>query len=90
MYFWFFRATPTAYGGFQARGRIGGTAACLHHSYGNTESLTPRARPGIEPASSWILVGFVSAVPQWELLAFLICTYKTESLPCTPEINTTL
>ena len=22
---------------------------------------------GIEPASSWILVGFVSGVPQWEL-----------------------
>ena len=25
------------------------------------------ARPGIKPASSWILVGFVSIAPQWEL-----------------------
>ena len=25
------------------------------------------ARPGIQPASSWTLVRFVSAVPQWEL-----------------------
>ena len=24
-------------------------------------------RPGIKPATSWFLVGFVSAVPQWEL-----------------------
>ena len=32
-----------------------------------TGSLAHWARPGIEPASSWILVGFVSAAPQWEL-----------------------
>ena len=25
-------------------------------------------RPGIGPAASWFLVGFVSAVPQWEPL----------------------
>ena len=24
-------------------------------------------RPGIEPATSWFLVGFISAAPQWEL-----------------------
>ena len=24
-------------------------------------------RPGIEPATSWFLVAFVSTVPQWEL-----------------------
>ena len=28
---------------------------------GNTRSLTHRARPGIEPATSWFLAGFVSA-----------------------------
>ena len=28
----FFRAVPVAYGGFQARGQIGATAAGLHHS----------------------------------------------------------
>ena len=31
-------------------------------------------RPGIEPASLWILVGFVSAEPQWELLKLLYFT----------------
>ena len=33
--FLLFRAAPTAYGGFQARGPIGATAAGLHHSHGN-------------------------------------------------------
>ena len=27
----------------------------------------PRVRPGIKPASSWILVGLISTAPQWEL-----------------------
>ena len=36
--------------------------------HGNARSLTPWARPGIEPASSWILVGFFPAEPPWELL----------------------
>ena len=40
----------------------------LHHSYGNARSLIHSARPGIEPASSWMLVGFLTAEPQWELL----------------------
>ena len=78
-FFWFFRAAPTAYGSSQARGPTGATAANLHHSHsntgsetyttahGNTGSPTHGARPGIEPAASWILVGFVSAAPQWEL-----------------------
>ena len=35
---------------------------------GNTGSLTHWARPGIQPASSWMLVRFVSTGPQWELL----------------------
>ena len=67
-----FRAAPVAYGSFQARG----TAAGLHHSHstcgiraasviyttahGNTGSPIHWARPGIETASSWILVGFVT------------------------------
>ena len=34
---------------------------------GNAGSLTHWARPGIEPASSWILVGFISTLPQGEL-----------------------
>ena len=31
-------------------------------------SLTHGAGPGIKPVSSWILVGFVTTEPQWELL----------------------
>ena len=34
----FFRATPTAYGGSQVRGRIGTAAAGLHYSHGNARS----------------------------------------------------
>ena len=37
-------------------------------AHGNTGSLTHWARPGIEPTSSWILVMFISAAPQQELL----------------------
>ena len=80
-FFLLFRAkkrTSTAYGSSQATGQFGATAAGqLYHSHSNSEAelhLQPtpwlmaiQARPGIEPASSWILVGFVSAAPQWEL-----------------------
>ena len=31
-------------------------------------SLTHWARPGIQPASSWVLVGFTTTEPQWEPL----------------------
>ena len=82
-FFCLFRAAPAAYGSFQARGRIRGAAATLCHSLrntgsephlwptpqltGNTGSLTHWARPGIKPVSSWILVGFVTIEPRWEL-----------------------
>jgi len=38
-------------------------------AHGKARFPTHSVRPGIgpEPASSWILFGFVSAVPQWEL-----------------------
>ena len=39
----------------------------LHHSSGNTTSVTHGARPGIEPSTSWFLVGLVSAAPRREL-----------------------
>ena len=38
LFFFFFSASPAAYGGFQARGRIGATATGLHHSHSNTRS----------------------------------------------------
>ena len=58
----FFRATPAAYGGSQARGLIGAVAAGLRHSH--TRSLTHQAGPGIKPSTSWFLVGFASTMPQ--------------------------
>ena len=42
--FFFFKATPVAYGGSQARGQIGATASGLHHSHSNARSM-PRLRP---------------------------------------------
>ena len=41
---WLFRTTPAAYGGSQARGQIGATAAGLHHSHNNVGSL-PQLQP---------------------------------------------
>ena len=85
--FCLFRATPTAYGGSQARGPIRATAAglCQSHSnarsepclwptttaLGNAGSASHWARPGIEPETSWFLVRFVSDAPQRELLLLL-------------------
>ena len=81
-FFYLFRAAPAAYGNFQARGRIGAIVAGLHHSHSNPRSelsatyatahsnagaLTCWVRPGMEPATSWILVRFVSAEPRWQL-----------------------
>ena len=53
-FFLLFRAAPVAYGNSQTRGRIGATAAGQRHSNTGFE-----ARPGIEPATSWILVRFL-------------------------------
>ena len=58
-----FRATLVAYGGSQARGRIGAVAAGLHHSHSHTRSSMHGARPGIEPASLRMLVRFLSTEP---------------------------
>ena len=71
--FLFFGATPAACGSSQARRRIGAAVANLCHSNVRSElhppptyttghskagSLTHWAGPGIETATSWILVGF--------------------------------
>ena len=58
---------PHLYQGSQARSWIRAVAAGLHHSHSNTESLTHWARPGIKPASSGMLVRFVSTESRWEL-----------------------
>ena len=91
-----FRAAHMAHGNSQARGQIRATAACLHHSHSNvgsklhlgltpqlTTTLDPLSRwvsSGIEPASSWILVGFISAVPQQELHNFFFSFYVLVTL----------
>ena len=73
LFFFFFRATPEAYGSSQARDLIRATVAGLHHSHqqhqvhGNAGSLTHWSRPGIEPTTSWSLVRFISTAPRWEL-----------------------
>ena len=82
-FFFFFRASPVAYGSSQARGRIGAITAGLCHSHsnlqiqavsatyppahGNTRSLTHWVRLGIEPESSWRLVGLVTTEPKRDL-----------------------
>ena len=68
----FFRAAPKAHGSSQVRGQIWAAAAGLHHSYGNVGF--PMKRPGIETESSWILVRFISFVPQWKLP--FCCSYS--------------
>ena len=45
--------------------RIWATSVTYTTAYGNAWSLTQWARPGMEHASSWMLVWFISAVPQW-------------------------
>ena len=55
LFFWSFSmAAPAAYGGSQARGSIGTTAAGLHHSHSNTGSLlhlrpTPQLTATLDP-----------------------------------------
>ena len=54
--------------------QIWATSATYTTAYSNARSgsLTHWARPGMEPASSWKVVRFVSAEPWWELPFFLI------------------
>ena len=70
----FFRAAPTAYGSSQARDsdwscscqqrQIRGMSATYTTAHSNATSLTHWMRPGVESASSWMLVRFVSAQPR--------------------------
>ena len=82
-FFCHFRATPTAYGISQARGlnwnyscRLTPQPQCGTWAksatyitvHGNARSLTHWEKPQIETASSWLLVGFVTTEPWWEIL----------------------
>ena len=82
-FFFHFRSTPAAYGSSQARGQLGAAAAghsnsgskpCLQPILQLMAMPDPLpteqghwARPGIEPESSQILVGFITTEPQLEL-----------------------
>ena len=77
-----FRASLEAYGGSQARGsnwsccyqpmpepqqcQIQATSVTYTTAHGNARSLTHWERPGIKPATSWCIVGFISTAPPWE------------------------
>ena len=86
VFLFFLRATPAAYEGSPAKGWIRAAAACLHHSHSNAGSLTHW--PRIKPASSWILVGFLTTEPQQELpiLVFfkhwVVCVFTVEFWEC--------
>ena len=84
-FFSFLGPTPVTYGASQASGLIGATAASLHHSLSNAGSLTQWVRLGIEPATSWFLVGFVSAEPRWELLH--VQAFMWTCFPCWSNDN---
>ena len=81
-FFWFFRATPEAYGGSQARGSqardsqatpqpqqhgLWAMSATYTTAHSTARPLTHWVRPGTEPATSWFLVRFISALPWREL-----------------------
>ena len=51
--------------------QIQATSVTYTTAHDNARYLTHWASPGIETASSWMLVIFVSAEPQWELLPSL-------------------
>ena len=74
-----FKAVPAAHGSCQAADPIRDAAAALHHSHtrselclwpkphhSNARSSTHWARPGIEPTTSWFLVGFISVALRQE------------------------
>ena len=82
LFFWSFRATPVAYGSSQARVKlelhllthpqpqqcgIQTTSATYTTAHGNAGSKIHWVGPGINPASSWIPVRFLTTEPQREL-----------------------
>ena len=80
LFFLLSRASPAAYRSSQARCRIGAVATTQSNSNARSQPcllptpqltampdpLTHWARPGLEPAFSWILVQFITAEPRGE------------------------
>ena len=48
--------------------QIQATSATYTTAHINAGSLTHWGRPGMEPATSWFLVGLISTEPRWKLL----------------------
>ena len=103
LFFCLFRAVPVAHGGSQARSQIGATTAGYSHSHmGSKPHLQPTpqltampdpfthwVRPGTEPSSSGILVGFITPEPQQELhgkLSFIWSKMRTIALEAAFQI----
>ena len=86
--FWIFRVASTVWESCQASGWIGAVAAGLSATcttvHSNARSLTRWARPGIEPLSSRILVGFITGEPPRKLPKAIIlervCHCSTQHL----------
>ena len=69
--------------------RIWAVSATYTTAHGNTRSLTYRARPGIKPETSWLVVWwlvvwFISTSPQWELLGFFNFSNSSGYVMVTP------
>ena len=56
-------------------------------AHSNARSLTHWARPGNEPASSWMLVSFVNRWSTWELLLFQLIKKKKPCHLCSRDIH---
>ena len=97
-FFCFFRAAPMEYVNFQESNQscscwptpqpqqhvIWASSATYTPAHSNARSPTHWVRPGIELAFSWILVGFISAAPQWELLNISFWLFSSYFLNCGP------
>ena len=68
--------------------RIQGSYESYTTAHGHAGSLTHWPRPGIEPASSWMLVTFVTAEPWWQLQKTTNQTNRNSfySMPSFPEV----
>ena len=73
--FSFFRVAPSAWVRSQAKSQTRAVAAGLHHSHSSARSFTHWARPGIKPASSRILVRFVTSRATTGSLGFNTCPF---------------
>ena len=98
-FFCLFRGTLMAYRGSQGSNQsyscrptpqpqqcqIPATSVTYSTAQGNARSVTHWAGPRIKPAFSWVLVGFVSTEPQWELPTIIFscsttCLFSSQNL----------